>query len=883
MVFPPAELALRLRDSAGALLALVFLSSSTTAAQDSFRQPPVAYDPAVPTVAELRGFPTGETFSTEREIDRVLEGLDQASDRIHRTVYGRSAEGRPLTLAWVSSPDNLARLDSLRAVNAGSMRGGTVGEGHPLFVWLSFGVHGDEASSPEAALELLYHLAAAEDEATRVWLDRAVIAIDPLLNPDGHARYVTWFRSVMGVAPDPDPAAREHRPTWPTGRTNHWYFDLNRDWAWGVQPETRARLEVYLTTLPQVHVDFHEMDARSTYFFFPPAAPLHPFYPASTADWANTFGTANATAFDERGWPYYTEEDFDLFYPGYGDSWPSFFGATGMTYEQAGGGEAGVVLEREGMSRLTLTDRVRHHLEAGLTTIATAVRHRDARLADFRAFWSPAMRVHPQAPDAYLVPASRSAAELVALLERQGVYVDTLGAAIPSSGLTPLPGTAPAPDSLPAGSYLLKGDQPLGRYLQALMFPAAAPPDSAPFYDITGWALPYLFDVPAYVAAEVPAAPHGRWRPRDAGPPPVVSPEAVALVWEYSAPADILAAARLSTAGVPVQVAERPFTVAGRRWRAGSFVIPLPAPRDSIEAGSTATVLAARLAELGARPRPVGSFRTEDGVDLGSARLRAVIPPRVALAAGPAVHATSLGAMWFLLAGKAQMEAVVVDLVDLAADPSWSAESLAGRGQTPVDLGRYTVIVLPDGPGPEAYARALEESGRNRLASWLAAGGTLVGIGAGAAYLSAAESGLSEIRLVEEPPLQDGERRATRAQREEAEIREKIPGTLLAASIDTTSVLGYGYPDGTAAVMVRDPVELALADDGNAWLYANQAPLAGYLSEEARRRLPGSPYAVIVSRGLGRVVLFASDPAFRGITHALEKLSLNAILLAPGS
>ncbi|HUP01604.1 MAG TPA: M14 family metallopeptidase [Gemmatimonadota bacterium] len=865
----------------GALLALTALAGPA-AGQDLFHPDSGSYDPAVPTVAELRGFPTGATFSTDREIERVLAGLAAISDRIRLETYGVSVEGRPLTLAWVSSPANLARLDTLRAVNAGLMTGGAIDlDRHPAFVWLSFGVHGDEAASPEAALELLYHLAAAQDEATWTWLDRSVVAIDPLLNPDGHARYVTWFRSVMGPQPDPEPAAREHRPPWPTGRTNHWYFDLNRDWGWGVQPETRARLAAYLATLPQVHVDFHEMDAGSTYFFFPPAAPVHPSYPLSTADWAATFGAANAAAFDARGWPYFSEEDYDLFYPGYGDSWPSFFGATGMTYEQAGGGEAGVALEREAMGRLTLSDRVRHHLQAALTTIDTAVRHRRERLADFAAFWTPATRVAPGAPAAYLVPPSRAAAALAGLLARQGILVDTLAAGIATAGLIPYPGVSPGPDSLPPGTLFLAGDQPLGRYLAALMTPGGAPPDTSLFFDITGWALPYLYDVPAYSASRVPPVARGRWRPPDAPPPARFDPGTVAFVWEYAAPEDIIAAARLLDRGHRVRVADRDFMLADRHWRRGTFVVSLPPRPESSD--EHARTLAATLAELGIRPQPVSTFRTAAGVDLGSDRLRALKAPRVALAAGPAVHATSLGSAWFLLAEKAGIEIDIVGLQDLAADPAWSAESLAGRGQEPIDLERYTAIVLPDGPGAQAYVRALEETGRERLARWLAAGGTLIGVGAGAAYLTAGESGLTDIRLAEKPPLRDEVRRATRAERERDETRDKIPGTLLAATIDTTSVLGYGYPSARAPVMAREPAELALADEGNAWLYADSDPLAGYLPEEARRRLPGTPYAVIAPHGRGRVVLFASDPALRGITHALEKLYLNAVLLAPGS
>jgi hypothetical protein len=263
--------------------------------------------------------------------------------------------------------------------------------------------------------------------------------------------------------------------------------------------------------------------------------------------------------------------------------------------------------------------------------------------------------------------------------------------------------------------------------------------------------------------------------------------------------------------------------------------------------------------------------------------LRSLRAPRVALAAGPAVHETSLGAAWFLLAGEAGLELDVVHIADLATEPGTGADSLAGRGQEPLDLTGYTAIVLPDGPGADAYASALGTVGKDRLAAYVDAGGTLVGVRAGAAYLTAGESGLTGVELAEERALTNESRREPHAAREADEVREKIPGTLLAATVDTTSALGYGYADGETAVMAREPVELALADRGNAWLYGDRDPLAGYLPEEARRRLPGKPYAVIAERGRGRVILLADDPGFRGILHALKKLYLNAILLVPGS
>jgi hypothetical protein len=840
------------------------------------------YDPAVPTVAKLRGFGTGATFSHHADVERVLSGLDGASDRIRLERYGRSVEDRDLWLAWVSSPANLAVLDSLRGVNLAVVEGVPIASGpdRPIFVWLSFGVHGDEASSTEAALELVYHLAASRDPVVVRWLEQAVVVVDPLLNPDGHERYVTWFRSVMGPEPDPDPAAREHRPPWPSGRTNHWYSDLNRDWAWGVQPETRARVEAYLATMPQVHVDFHEMDPGSTYFFFPAAPPIHGYYPPSTGEWGKVFGTANAAAFDERGWPYYTGEDYDLYYPGYGDSWPSFLGATGMTYEQAGGGEAGVVLGREGEEPLTLADRAARHLKAAMTTIETAVSHRERRLSDFAAFWGSEARRAPSAPAAWAISGYGASADALAeLLVRQGVRVDTLAGTAIQAGLEPYAGTPPAA-SLAVGTLIVPSDQPFGRYAAALLEPDTTLPDTSLFYDITGWALPFLYDVDAWRVERMPEAPHDPWKPPRLAIPVVPPDGTVALAWSYEEVSDVMAAGRLAARGFRVRVSDRPFTAAGRRFPRGSFVIPSSSQPEELEGNPAA--LAAAVREAGARPVALESFHSDDGVDLGSDHVRLLRAPRIALASGPGTRPGSVGGAWHLLVAEANLPLDVIRLGDIVAEEGADEDSLAGVERAPLDLDPYTAIVLPDAESPLAYEAALGEEGARRLQAWVRRGGTLIAVRSAAAWLGDSTTGIADLELAPPvPPPGDAARRAPESVRAAEEIRARIPGTLLAVAVDTTAVLGYGYADGRAAVLVQDPTELELAEDGNAWVFADASALAGYLPADARRRLPGRPYAVVLEVGRGRVVAFADDPGFRGIMYGLKKLYLNAALLMP--
>ncbi|HYO47898.1 MAG TPA: M14 family metallopeptidase [Gemmatimonadota bacterium] len=862
-------------------LAVLLVAARTIPAQTPF--PSGLHDPTVPTVAELRGFETGVTFSLHADVERVLSGLAGASNRVRLESYGRSVEGRDLWLVWISSAGNLGRLDSLRAANRAVVEGlaGAPGPDRPIFVWLSFGVHGDEASSTEAALELVYHLAASREPAIAGWLEHAVVIVDPLLNPDGHDRYVAWFRSVVGPVPDPDPEAREHRPPWPSGRTNHWYSDLNRDWAWGVQPETRARLVAYLATMPQVHVDFHEMDPGSTYFFFPAAQPIHGFYPPSTGEWGRIFGEANAAAFDERGWPYFTGEDYDLYYPGYGDSWPSFRGATGMTYEQAGGGEAGVVLTREGEEPLTLSDRVARHLTASMTTIETAVSNRSRRLADFDAFWGSPARRAPGAPAAWAISGADEAGDALAeLLVRQAVRVDTLAETARGIGIEPFAGS-PATDSLSPGTLIVPADQPFGRYAAALLEPNIALPDTSLFYDITGWSLPFLYDVDAWRVESMPAVVRGPWTPSASVTERLVGAGTVALAWPYEELSDVTAAGRLAARGVRVRVSDRPFMAGGRRFPRGSFILSSLREQEGLEGNPAA--LASAVLEAGARPLALTSFDTEDGIDLGSSHVRLLPAPRIALASGPGIQPGSVGSAWHLLGVEAGLPLDVVPLGDIAAEEGADEDSLAGLDRSPLDLSPYTAIVLPDAEGPAVYEAVLGREGARRLEAWVRGGGTLIAVRAAAAWLADSATGIADLELAPPvPPPGDADRRVPQAVRDAEELRSHIPGTLLAVAVDTTAVLGYGYADGRAAVLVRDPTELELAEEGNAWVFENAPPLAGYLPDDARLRLSGRPYAVVDHLGSGTVVAFADDPAFRGILYGLKKLYLNAALLLAG-
>src|SRR5687768_12458551 len=483
------------------IAALALLGSADVRAQTRVQSP-----------RDFLGYEMGEHFTDHASIVRYFDALAAAAPIVRLRRYGDTNENRPLLQVLIARQDYLARLDEILARNrelanpaTSEARAREIAATNPAVVYFSYGVHGNESSSSEAALWTAYHLASG-DNAVRGVLDSVVVVIDPTVNPDGRDRYVNFYRIARGVKPNPNPEAREHFEPWPGGRTNHYYFDLNRDWAWLTQKETRARLATWDYWTPQVHVDFHEMSASSSYFFFPAAAPINPLYPPHILRWGKYFGDANAAAFDARGWAYFTGESYDLFYPGYGDSWPSLLGAIGMTYEQAGGGVAGLAYKRPDGQILTLHDRAEHHLTSGEATLRATAHRKSELLLDFARFYRT---IGDGMPDVLLVPNNDPGRleSLVNLLRRSNIQVERATRAFRTSAQAHA-GFAKR-EQFPEGTFRVRARQPRGRLALTLLQPETVL-EATFSYDVSAWSLPYAYGVETHRAERVPDA---GWQP----------------------------------------------------------------------------------------------------------------------------------------------------------------------------------------------------------------------------------------------------------------------------------------------------------------------------------------------------------------------------------
>lgn len=820
---------------------------------------------APPSPADVLGWQMGEQFTDVASAYRYFDALAAASELVTVEPYGASWEGRALVQAVVASPRHRARLDEILAANRELADPDTPAEraeeiiaSNPAVVYFTYGVHGNESSSTEAALWTAWDLARGAPEVAGV-LDSVVVVIDPVANPDGRNRYVDFYKSARGVVPNPNPATREHREPWPGGRTNHYLFDLNRDWTWMSQVETRARLATWERWTPQVHVDFHEMSPNSSYFFFPPATPINPIYPEHVARWAKRIGDGNAAAFDREGWLYFTEESYDLFYPGYGDSWPSLLGAIGMTYEQAGGGSAGLAYERLDGSILTLEQRARQHRTTGQATLRTVMEGRSDLLAGFAEFHRT---VDEGLPDILLVPSQGEgpAADgrlqaLLGHLDAQGIRYEQASEGFGAQA-TPHPGWA-VRDRFPAGTIRVPARQPRGR-LALTLLQAETVLDATYSYDISAWSLPFGYGVEAHAVNDVSG---GAWR---AGAPSWPTASTVSSAEPYG----VLIrpgfdrwpglAAFLADGGRGRVLADT-FRIDDTLYPQGTFFLPR-AMNDG---------LVARLRDAGLESvaEEVHTGITTTGPDLGTGGAGTLALPRIVLLGGEGTSSGSFGAHRYFLDHRLGLPYDQVAPEDLGS----------------VALDDVDVVIVPEGGG---VTRALGDAGMERLEAWVRGGGTVVAVGSGASAIGS--MGGVEVRRSTGPEegARIGRALRTLAERQLERWESQTPGTILEVVMDPGHPLAFGA--GTQSRSERSFVlstgtgfEPDESFESAAWFSEEAEGLSGVIGEATVDRLRRSSW--LVERGLGRgsLILFADDPLFRIMWYSGFQLYSNAVLLGP--
>ena len=871
------------------MLSAIMLASAVLAAPLDL-SPGTRYDPRIPTLESVAGHAMGAEISSPDQIAAYLRALAAAApDRTRLVEYARTWEGRPLHTMVIASPARIARLDAVKGDlrRLADPRLLAAGEADrlirelPVVTWLIHAVHGNEISSSDAALAEAYHLLAAQgDPAVDTILRESVVLIDPLENPDGRARFLASNLSARAAEPDPDPVAAERDEPWPGGRANHYLFDMNRDWFALSQPETAGRVRLHLEWHPHVVVDLHEMGGESTYYFAPPAEPQNPHITERQRAWFAAFGKANADRFDERGFSYFVKEVYDSFYPGYGESWPIFQGAVGMTYEQASA--RGLAYRRSDDTLLTYGQGIVQHFTAAITTAATAARNRERILRDFHDYRKTA--VEEGRGREYLIPPGDDpprAARLARLLARQGLEVGEAVEPVRAGGRTH-----------PAGTFVVPMAQPASRLLRNLLEPSIVMDAkfleeqerrrrkrlSDEIYDITAWSLPLAFDVEV-VAVDRPTG--ARTRPIDTAE--TVSLDLPPARVAYFVPWGVGAAAAIAEAlqaGIRVRSTDDAFTHGGRKYRAGTAIIRVaenPGLRER---------LAPILARHSVAATAVDSGWVDEGVSLGSGRVRGLKRPRVAMAWDSPAQTTAAGwARWVLERRYGQ-----------------PVTAVRVRSFRRLDLGRYDVVVLPSGD----YSDALGAEQVRRLRDWVEGGGTLITLADASRWAARTKVGLLETRTELkggkaeiDPTEKDAEDKKKedssaeegkpfdlqKAIQPERERPEHLPGGLLRVELDREHWLTAGL-DGELAALVEGqriftPIKLDKGVNVGVYSALDRLVVSGVVWPDARAQRARKAFLIHQPTGEGHVVAFAEEPNFRGYTEATELLFMNAVLLGP--
>ena len=890
--------------------------------------PGAEYDGAITPPAAILGHPLGARPASHANVLRCWRAWAEESPRVALETYALTYEGRECVVGTITSPANHERMDDILASigRLADRRGvsdadaNAIAASSPAVAWLGYSIHGDEMSGVDGGLAVAHHLiAGAGDDVTRM-LDELVVVIDPMLNPDGRERFLGMLEQSAGAVANLDVDSM-HRGRWPWGRGNHYLFDMNRDWMPGIMPETRGRWRMALKYRPQLFVDAHEMGSLDTYLFYPQAKPFNPHLPPELDRWQKVFGDDQAAAFDAHGWSYYTREWADAWGPFYSDAWGSLNGAVGVLYEQAG--FAGQPVRRASGEVVTYREAAHHQAVSSLANLETLRANRAEVLKSYAAGRAAALENERAF---VLVPSGRPDRErwLVDALLQQGVEVWRRESGFTAANTADTLGRRAAERELPAGAMVVPAGQPQGNLVRAYLELDVRMDDEAlleerreleregrsKVYDVTSWNLARALGVDALwcdAAGVLDGAERvGQLEPLRSGAAGPRDVPVYGWIVDGRDDASLRFAVEAMERGLAVHVSDRDFESAGRPFSRGSLLVRRH--ENGAEAGSRVAA-AAEAAGVRALGTPSGRAPGE-GPDLGGGHFHLLARPRVALVSNSPVATDRFGHLWHHLDRELGVPTTLVD-----------AQSFGSY-----DLRRYNVLILPPGRLGDALERRAED-----LRTWVRSGGTLIAMASSAAAVADEDRGLSSVRLRRDV-LEDLDEWLFAARREQAAFEIAIDGGsvwegpadeatpeeegggdetekedgnggdpdlerqdrwMRRFSPRGVSVLGLVDDDhwitaggerempvdfaGSQVFFAREPVRTAVRLAAQ-----DRLRLGGLLWPEARERMAESSYLTVERSGRGQVILFASQPAFRGYSRATARLLGNAVVIGPG-
>lgn len=838
-------------------------------------EPGLSVNKTIPTPASFLGYELGEQSTYYSSIENYIKELSITSDRVKLVTYGKTYENRSLYLLVFSSPENLSNLESIRInhlklMNSNDSQAKEIIERDPIFLSLSYNIHGNETSTSEAALQVAYRLAAATDEATNKLLQNSVIQLYVCINPDGRERYIQWYNSVKRKQLATSKNDLEHYEPAPNGRSNHYWFDVNRDWSWGIHPETRELTKEYQKWMPQIHVDHHEQGYNSNYFTMPGTTPRNKILPPSYEAWSDTFGRANIYAFNKNDISYFTREAFDFFYPGYGSSYPSIMGAIAMLTEQ-GGIAGGRAIETEDGTILTLRQRIWDHYTTSVQALFTGVKHKKELLKYSYDSWQPSKSLSA-IKTYFLSPTDMYTPDVMKILQHHGVKFEQSKEAFTVNTAFDYISNAPQKKIFPKGTIILSCNQAQHLLINSVMDKSLEIEDSV-MYDMAIWALPLAYNLNAYYTKEILSIPTEPISVTSTVHKIASNAYAYIMDWKQrNAPA---ALAHLWKLGYRVRSASKPFQIENNSFSPGSLIILAGANIDNkVNLESDLQKISK---EHNVSIYSVLTGRSTEGLDLGSSKNRPVQQPKVALMVDAPFNMQTAGQIWFLFDEEVGLpvDRIRTSVLLQSAIPKF------GERYGYADLNDYDVLILPGGGNNLKYI--FEKDAFSQLQDWVNRGGILIALENAVEFFTQDRSKFTQVKWSEIP--NDTSLMAKTVsfdKREDYFGKKRIPGSALMSQIDISNPLAFGM----------EPTLHTLKQDLSSFLPANglqtvgtyhtdvsKLLTGGYAPKEALKHLSGKSFAGIMPMGSGKVVFLLDNTQFRMFWRGPSRMIQNAVML----
>lgn len=804
----------------------------------------IQYDAKIPTPKSILGYEVGEWHVSHDQLVYYMKAIAQASDRVVLEEYARSHENRPLLVLKITSPKNHQNLEQIRQKHlelCDPKKAGNVNtDDMPVVVWSGHSIHGNEPSGSNAAILEAYYWAAAQGDAVNKVLDNTVILLDPCFNPDGLHRFSTWANMHKSKNLVTDPASREFNEIFPRGRTNHYWFDLNRDWLLVQHPESQGRIKKFQEWRPNILTDHHEMGTNATYFFQPGVpSRTNPLTPKLNQELTGKIAQFHGKALDKIGSLYFTKEGFDDYYYGKGSTYPDIQGSVGILFEQASSrGHAQESIH--GILRFPFT--IKNQYTTAMSTVQAANAMRK-ELLDYQK------NFHKNAPKgkSYVFGSKDRGRtyQLVKLMQHHKVEVYQSASDVTIKGQR----------IKKENAFVVPDGQAQSRLISA-MFQIQTKYTDSLFYDVSAWTLPYAFGIPfqegGNKGAKIEAVefPKGKmmWAVDGAR-------HEVAYVFRWNNYYAPKALYRLQKKGIKAKVVTSKFTfdVGGNSETFGYGSVLVPVGIQNMSKNALFQEMEEITKKEGIDVYVLNKGLADKGIDLGSNSIRPLEQPKVLVVAGQGVTSYDVGEVWHLLDTRYHMPVSIVEKYRFNR----------------IKLNRYNVIVMVNGRYNEL------NKGIAKLKRWIRLGGTLITIKSANNW--AKKQGLASFDYLK--PAKPKAATYPYATRQSRRGAQRIGGAIFEANLDISHPIGFGYDQPKIPVFRNHNIFVNKSKNPYATpLYYTKSPLlSGYISKPNLKKLPETASIVVNKFGQGTVVSMLDNPNFRAFWYGTNKLFANAI------